>query len=83
MPNYTQSNPNNTNRYSSRRNQTTETKTQNINNINNNNTLQNKNKIQIQSDIKKDEIISRDIFNIKDNIYLLNTKKYEEDKKKK
>ena len=84
MPNYPQSNPNNTNRYSSRRNQTTEIKTQNTNNINNinNNTLQNKNKIQIQSDIKKDEIISRDIFNIKDNIYLLNTKKYEEDKKK-
>ena len=73
MPNFPQSNTN------SRRNNTIDIKTQNINN-NNNQNQQNKNNISIQSVIKS-EIISNDLLNIKNNIYLLNIKKYEEDKK--
>ena len=75
MPNFHLSNTN-TNRYSSRRDSTTDTKTK----YDNNNNQQNKNNLQIHSDIKN-ELISNDLFNIKNNISLLNTKKYEEDKK--
>ena len=79
MPNYPQSNTN-TNKYSSRRNNTINTIDIKTQNNNNNNNTQNKNSISIKSDIKN-EIISNDLLNTKNNIYLLNTKKYEEDKK--
>ena len=79
MPNYPQSNIN-INKYSSRRNNTTDVNTKNTNNIYNNNPQNNNISTPIQSDIKN-EIISNDLLNIKNNIYLLNTKKYEEDKK--